>query len=90
MPIQVMGAKSFELTGFRKMIKTTYAYNLFILLQKYKRDVVQCDDELRTAQDFYTSKLLSWLLIIFLGGCFFGYSAFLYYQLVLIPNSSLF
>ena len=76
--------------GVSKMIKTTYAYDLFTLLQKYKSDVTQYDDELRTAQGFLTSKLFSLLLIIFLGGCLFGYSAFLYYQLVLFPNSSLF
>ncbi len=72
------------------MIKTTYTYDLFILLQKYKSDIAQYDDELRTAQGFLTSKLFSWLLIIFLGSCLFGYSALLYYQLVLFPNSSLF
>ena len=72
------------------MIKKTYAYDLFTLLQKYKRDVTQYEDGLRTAQGFLTSKLFSWLLIIFLGGCLFGYSTLLYYQLVLFPNSSLF
>ena len=72
------------------MIKTTYSYDLFTLLQKYKSDVAQHDDEPRTAQSFVTSKLFSWLLVIFLGSCLFGYSALLYYQLVLFPNSSLF
>ena len=72
------------------MIKTTYTYDLFTLLQKYKSDAAQHDDELGTAQNFVTSKLFSWLLIIFLGSCLFGYSALLYYQLVLFPNSSLF
>jgi len=71
-----------------KMIKITYAYNLFTQLQKYKSGVAQYNDELRTDQGFVTSKLFSWLLIIFLGSCFFGYSAFLYCQLVLFPNSS--
>ena len=70
------------------MRKTTYAYELFILLQKYKSDVAHYDDELRTAQGYITSKLFSWVLIVFLGCFLFGYSAFLYYQLV--PNSSLF
>jgi len=72
------------------MIKTTYTYSLFTLLQKYKSDVAKYDDEPRTAQGFLTSKLFSWLLIIFLGSCLIGYSAFLYYEVVLIPNSSLF
>ena len=70
------------------MRKTTYVYELFILLQKYKSDVAHYDDELRTAQVYITSKLFSWVLIVFLGCFLFGYSAFLYYQLV--PNSSLF
>ncbi len=74
------------------MIKTTYAYDLFTLLQKYKykSDVTQYADELQTAQGFLTSKLFSLVLIIVLGSCLFGYSALLYYQLVLFPNSSLF
>ncbi len=72
------------------MIKTTYAYDLFTLLQKYKSDVAQYDDELRTAEGFLTSKLFSWLLIIFIGSCLFGYSTFLYHQLFLFPDSSLF
>jgi len=72
------------------MIKPTYPHDLFILLQKYKRKVSQYDEELRSDEGFLTSKLFSWLLIIFIGGCLFGYSAFLYYQLILPPNSSLF
>ncbi len=46
------------------MIKTTYAYDLFTLLQKYKSDVAQYDDELGTGQGFLTSKLFSLLMSI--------------------------
>ena len=70
------------------MINTTYAYDLFAKLQKYKSDLSQYKDELRTDQGFVTSKLFSWLLIIFLGSCFLGYLAFLFCRLVLFPNSS--
>ena len=70
------------------MRKTTYAYELFNLLQKYKSDAAPDDDELRTSQAFITSKLFSWVLIIFIGCFLFGYSAFLYHQLVLFPKSS--
>jgi len=46
------------------MIKTTYAYDLFTLLQKYKSDVARYDDELGTGQGFLTSKLFSLLMSI--------------------------
>jgi magnesium-transporting ATPase (P-type) len=72
------------------MIKTIYTVGIFALLHKYKSDVAQYDDELRLAQGFVTAKLWSWLLIIFIGSCLLGYSALLYYKVVLFPNSSLF
>jgi len=72
------------------MIKPAYPHDLFILLQKYKRKVTRYDNQHRADEGFLTSTLFSWVLIIFIGGCLFGYSAFLYSQLVLPANSSLF
>ena len=72
------------------MIKTSYTYDLFVLLQKYKRNLTSSDDEPLPAQGFITSKLFSWFLIIFIGSSLLGYLFFLYIQLVLATNSSLF
>jgi hypothetical protein len=72
------------------MQKSTYAYDLFILLQKYKSNISQNDEKIRTATDFLTSGLFSFLLILFIGLCLAGYSVLFYYQLSVFPGYCLF
>lgn len=72
------------------MQKSTYAYDLFILLQKYKRHISQDDDKNRTATDFLPPGLFSILLILFIGLCLAGYSILFYYQLSAFPGYCLF
>ena len=72
------------------MQKSTYAYDLFILLQKYKRHISQDDDKNRPATDFLPPGLFSILLILFIGLCLAGYSILFYYQLSAFPGYCLF
>ena len=72
------------------MIKPSYTYELFVLLQKYKGNQPPSDDGTLPAQGFITSKLFSWFLIISIGSSLLGYLFFLYFQLVSATNASLF
>ena len=68
------------------MRKSTYAYDLFVLLQEYKSSVAQNDNAIQTAKGFLTPSLFSFLLILFIGVCLAGYSALFYYQLFVFPG----
>jgi hypothetical protein len=72
------------------MQKSTYAYDLFILLQKYKSHISQNDEKNRTDADFLPPGLFSILLILFIGLCLAGYSILFYYQLSVFPGYCLF
>ena len=68
------------------MQKSTYAYDLFVMLQRYKSNVAQNDNEIQTAKGFLAPRLFSLLLILFIGICLAGYSALFYYQLFVYPG----
>ena len=72
------------------MRKSTYAYDLFVMLQKYRSDVAQNGAETRPAKGLSTQWIVTVSLILFIGLCLAGYSALFYYQLVVFPAYRLF